>query len=73
PARGDKTFDFARGGIFPHVMTHSMHHRAQCLNMLRQIQGAPMTGVPEAGIPGAGGDVKLPPSSVLEWMLMGNG
>jgi hypothetical protein len=30
-----------------------MHHRAQCLNLLRRL-----------------GVEKLPPSSVLEWMMM---
>ncbi len=33
----DKVLVFTRGGICAHVMTHSMHHRAQCLNMLRQL------------------------------------
>ena len=28
---------YSRGGIVTHVVTHSMHHRAQCLNMLRQL------------------------------------
>ena len=55
PSRGGKSFEFARGGIFPHVMTHSMHHRAQCLNMLKQL-----------------GVEKLPHSSILEWMMMGD-
>ena len=35
--REDKVLVFTRGGICAHVMTHSMHHRAQCLNMLRQL------------------------------------
>ena len=26
-----------RGGVLTHVMTHGMHHRAQCLNMFRQL------------------------------------
>ncbi len=56
PSRGGRTFEFPRGGIFPHVMTHSMHHRAQCLNMLRQLEVE-----------------TLPPSSVVEWMIMGGG
>jgi len=42
-----------RGGIVTHVATHGMHHRAQCLNMLRHVGLTP-----------------LPPSSVVEWMLM---
>ena len=35
--RDGKKFVFTRGGICAHVMTHSMHHRAQCLNMLRHL------------------------------------
>jgi len=35
--REEKVLVFTRGGICAHVMTHSMHHRAQCLNMLRQL------------------------------------
>jgi len=42
PSRGGRTYEFARGGIFPHVMTHSMHHRAQGLNMLRQLGVDPL-------------------------------
>ncbi len=37
PNRGGTTYRFSRGGIMVHVMTHSMHHRAQCLNMLRHL------------------------------------
>ena len=32
-----KTYVFPRAGIVTHVATHGMHHRAQCLNMLRQV------------------------------------
>ncbi|MDE0888098.1 MAG: DinB family protein [Phycisphaerales bacterium] len=35
--REEKVLVFTRGGICAHVMTHSMHHRAQCLNMLRHL------------------------------------
>jgi uncharacterized damage-inducible protein DinB len=51
--REGKTYTFTRGGVITHVTTHGMHHRAQCLNMLRHLGVKP-----------------LPPSSVLEWMLM---
>jgi uncharacterized damage-inducible protein DinB len=51
--RGGKMYTFTRGGVITHVATHGMHHRAQCLNMLRQVGVDP-----------------LPPSSVLQWMLM---
>ena len=51
--RGGRSFTFTRGGVLTHVTTHGMHHRAQCLNMLRQL-----------------GVDALPPSSVVEWILM---
>jgi uncharacterized damage-inducible protein DinB len=51
--RGGKMYTFTRGAVVTHVTTHGMHHRAQCLNMLRHVGVSP-----------------LPPSSVLEWMLM---
>ncbi len=51
--RGGKSFTFTRGGVITHVMTHGMHHRAQCLNMLRHLGVQP-----------------LPPTSVVEWILM---
>jgi uncharacterized damage-inducible protein DinB len=52
-SRGGRTYTFTRGGVITHVMTHGMHHRAQCLNMLRQLDVDP-----------------LPPSAVVEWILM---
>jgi len=42
--------------VITHVTTHGMHHRAQCLNMLRHVGVNP-----------------LPQSSVLQWMLAGEG
>ncbi|MCA9272889.1 MAG: DinB family protein [Phycisphaerales bacterium] len=32
-----KSYGFTRGGVLTHVMTHGVHHRAQCLNMLRKL------------------------------------
>ena len=52
-SRGGRTFTFARGAVLTHVLTHGMHHRAQCINMLRQM-----------------GAEALPPSAVLEWIMM---
>jgi uncharacterized damage-inducible protein DinB len=52
-SRGGKSYSFVRGGVLTHVTTHAMHHRALCLNMLRQLGVAP----------------PLPPSSVVEWMI----
>lgn len=52
-SRGGRTFTFTRGGVVTHVTTHGMHHRAQCLNMLRQL-----------------GIDRLPPSAVVEWIMM---
>ncbi|HCT46316.1 MAG: hypothetical protein CMJ35_11635 [Phycisphaerae bacterium] len=47
--RGDESYTFTVGGILAHVTTHSMHHRAQCLNMLRQlgIESLPRSSVME--------------------------
>jgi len=33
---------FTRGAVLAHVATHGMHHRAQCLNMLRQLGVKPL-------------------------------
>lgn len=41
-SRGGRTYTFARGGVITHVTTHGMHHRAQCLNMLRQMGVEPL-------------------------------
>lgn len=49
-----KTYTFTRGAVLVHVCTHGMHHRAQCLNMLRRL-----------GVPGVSD--KLPDPSVVEW------
>lgn len=35
--RAGKSYSFNRGGVITHVATHGMHHRAQMLNMLRQL------------------------------------
>jgi len=51
--KGGNSYSFTRGGVLTHVMTHAVHHRAQCINMLRHMGIDP-----------------LPPSSVLEWMMM---
>ena len=47
--RGGKSYTFPRGGVLTHVTTHAMHHRAQCLNMLRHlgIQPLPTSSVLE--------------------------
>ncbi|MFG0245079.1 MAG: DinB family protein [Phycisphaerales bacterium JB052] len=47
--RGDDSYTFTVGGIIAHVTTHAMHHRAQCLNMLRQlgVKDMPMSSVME--------------------------
>jgi len=46
--RGGRTYTFMRGAVLTHVTTHGMHHRAQCVNMLRHL-GAdiPMNSVIE--------------------------
>nr|ACS68533.1 nuclease inhibitor [uncultured bacterium FLS18] len=37
-----KSHTFMRGSVLTHVTTHGMHHRAQCLNMLRQLGVDPL-------------------------------
>jgi len=40
--REGKTYQFTRGAVLTHVTTHAMHHRAQCLNMLRHVGVKPL-------------------------------
>jgi uncharacterized damage-inducible protein DinB len=40
--REGKMFQFTRAAVLTHVTTHGMHHRAQCLNMLRQVGVKPL-------------------------------
>ncbi len=40
--RGGKTYTFTRGAVLTHITTHGMHHRAQCLNMLRHVGVSPL-------------------------------
>jgi uncharacterized damage-inducible protein DinB len=40
--REGKTYIFTRGSVLTHVATHAMHHRAQCLNMLRHVGVSPL-------------------------------
>ena len=35
--RDGRTVQMTRAAVLVHVATHGMHHRAQCLNMLRQL------------------------------------
>lgn len=55
--RGDSTRRFTRAHILVHVTTHSMHHRAQMINMLRHVgveklpTGSVMTWVDTAVFP----------------------
>ena len=41
-SRGGKSYSFARGAVLTHVTTHGVHHRAQCLNMLRRLGVSPV-------------------------------
>jgi len=41
-AREGVTYTFSRGIVITQVTTHAMHHRAQCLNMLRQLGVKPL-------------------------------
>lgn len=40
--RDGKTYVYTRAVILCHVHTHSVHHRAQCLNMLRHVGVSPL-------------------------------
>lgn len=51
---GRKRYTFTRAAVIVHVCTHGMHHRAQCLNMLRHLN-----------IPGVSDN--LPDPSVVDW------
>lgn len=35
--RAGNAYSFTRGAVLAHVTTHGMHHRAQCVNMLRRL------------------------------------
>ncbi len=41
-SRDGKSFTFTRGAVCMQVMTHGAHHRAQCLNMLKQLGVKPL-------------------------------
>ncbi len=53
---GGQTGRFTLGAALVHVTTHGMHHRAQCLNMLRH-----------QGVPGISD--RLPEIDPLDWQL----
>jgi uncharacterized damage-inducible protein DinB len=40
--RDGRTFNLTRAAVLAHIPTHGMHHRAQCLNMLRQLGVTPL-------------------------------
>lgn len=40
--REGKEYTFTRGAIAMQVLTHGMHHRAQCLNMMKQLGVKPL-------------------------------
>lgn len=50
---GEKQYRFTRGAALVHVTTHGMHHRSQCLNMLRRVGvelGWAGDDLPEVGV-----------------------
>lgn len=49
-----KRYTFTKAAVLVHVCTHGMHHRAQCLNMLRRLN-----------VPGVSD--KLPDPSAVDW------
>ncbi|MGD9688510.1 MAG: DinB family protein [Phycisphaerales bacterium] len=65
-AKGEvKVYRFTCAAVIAHVATHGYHHRAQCLNMLRQL-GAPVPGVtsgyPELSAVDWQSEVESPPT-----------
>lgn len=40
--RRGRRYAFTRGGVLIHVTTHGVHHRAQCLNMMRHLGVDPL-------------------------------
>jgi len=40
--RDGKTEKYTRAAVLGHLSTHGMHHRAQCINMLRQLGVSPL-------------------------------
>jgi uncharacterized damage-inducible protein DinB len=40
--REGKTYQFTRGAVLTHVLTHGVHHRAQCMNMMRHLGIKPL-------------------------------
>jgi uncharacterized damage-inducible protein DinB len=40
--RAGQTIRLTRAAVFAQITTHGMHHRAQCLNMLRQLGVTPL-------------------------------
>ena len=59
---GGETHRFTLGAMLVHVTTHGTHHRAQCLNMLRQLGASSVRDVP-------GATDRLPEIDVLEHAL----
>lgn len=45
--RDGKTYTYTRGAVLTHITTHSTHHRAQCLNMLRHLG---VTSLPQSSV-----------------------
>jgi uncharacterized damage-inducible protein DinB len=54
--RDGRTVEMTRGAVLAHVATHGVHHRAQCLNMLRRLGVAalPASSVTEWVMTGEG-------------------
>jgi uncharacterized damage-inducible protein DinB len=58
-----KTYTFTRGCVFVHVTTHGYHHRAQCLNMLRQLNIAGLSDdLPDPSVVDWQAETELPPA-----------
>ena len=49
---GATVYRFTRGVALVHIATHGMHHRAQCMNMIRHLglAGLLVSDLPEIGV-----------------------
>jgi uncharacterized damage-inducible protein DinB len=54
---GGKPYTFTRGAALVHALTHGHYHRAQCMNILRQLRVV-------------GGDKPTPDLDVSEWQVV---
>lgn len=58
-------YTFTHGAVIAHICTHGMHHRAQCLNMLKQLAIPGLSdNLPDPSVTDWQSEIELPPISV---------